>query len=307
MGDFALSVLADRTESLVNDAIGLKVRVAGEGNLNAVTGPSLPDLPEFKQYAPKVTSASNVRRDRLRGEKVWDYVLIPMAPGEQTIPPVRFSFFDPRAGEYRTVWSGPIAIQVARGEGEGGSPYGAVAQKDVRRLRDDIHYIKLAPAGLQDRSRPFYRSSWFVALLLTPVAADLGILAFALRRERSRSDTRTRRERRARRSARRRLKEARRSMNPGSSRAFYASVALALTEYVADKFDTSAAGLTHQQIEELLAGRGVPDHLRRTYHRCLEACDYARFAPASADPSHMTRAIKSAEETIVALERALAA
>ena len=96
-------------------------------------------------------------------------------------------------------------------------------------------------------------------------------------------------------------------MVPASSRAFYASVAQALTEYVADKFDTSAAGLTHQRIEELLTSRGVPQGLRGTFHRCLEGCDYARFAPASAADTEMSRALARAEDTLSALERSMAA
>ena len=307
VGDFALSVTADRTESLVNDAIGLKVRIAGEGNLNAVTSPPLPDLADFKQYPPRVASKSSVRRDRLRGEKVWDYVLIPMAPGEQTIAPVRFSFFNPKEGEYRTVWSAPIAIQVARGEGEEGSPYGTVAQSDVKRLRRDINYIKLAADGLRDQSRPFYRTAWFTLLLLIPVTADVGIFAFALRRDRWRANARFRRRRGARRVASRRLKEASRRMTPTMSRAFYASLAQALTEYVADKFDTPGAGLTHQRIEELFASSGVPDHLRRGFHRTLEVCDFARFAPGAADADQMARALKGAEETLAALDRSFSA
>ncbi|MEE9292881.1 MAG: BatD family protein, partial [Acidobacteriota bacterium] len=307
VGDFALSVTADRTESLVNDAIGLKVRVAGEGNLSAVSAPPLPDLADFKQYPPRVASQSSVRRDRLRGEKVWDYVLIPMAPGEQTIAPVRFSFFDPSENKYRTVWSAPITIQVARGEGQEGSPYGTVAQSDVRRLRHDINYIKLASDGLRDQSRPFYGAAWFTLLLLIPVAADVGIFAFALRRDHWRANARFRKQRRARRTARRRLKEASRRMIPTMSRAFYASLAQALTEYVADKFNTPAAGLTHQLIEELFSSRGVPEHLRRSFHRTLESCDFARFAPGAADAQQMTRVLKGAEETLAALDRSLSA
>ena len=198
-------------------------------------------------------------------------------------------------------------IQVARGEGDGGSPYGPVAQNDVRRLSTDIHYIKQATGGLRDRSRPFYRTNLFAALLLMPVAADLGILALVLGRDRRHATARSRRERRARRVGRRRLKEALRRMTPASSRTFYAAVAQALTEYVADKFDTSAAGLTHQRIEELLASRGAREGLRRSFHRCLEACDFARFAPASADVGEMARVLRGAEDILIELERSLAA
>jgi hypothetical protein len=308
VGQFQLSVTADRQEARVNDAVGLKIRVTGEGNLNAVNTLPLGTLTDFKQYAPRVTSSSSFHGDRLRSERVWDYVLIPLAPGAQAIPPVRFSYFDPRAGSYRSVGSAPITIQVARGpEGAAGGVLPSLVQRDVRALRRDIHYIKPATGGLRDRSRPLHRSPLFAALLVLPVAADVGILAWARRRHRWQATARVRRERRARRLARRRFKEARRRLTPSTSRAFYAEVARALAEYVADKFDVAAAGLTHDRIEDLLASRGVPDDLRAAFHRCLEACDYARFAPAASGPAEMQQTLERAEGTLVALERALSA
>ncbi len=307
VGNFTLQVTADRKESRVNDAIGVKVRVAGEGTLNAVTTPPLADLSDFKQYAPKVGSSTSVQGERLRGEKVWDYVLIPLAPGAQAIPPVTFSFFDPRAQAYRTASSPPIPIQVARGEDQPGASLPLVTQSDVRQVRRDIHYIKLAPDGLSHRSRPFYRSPVFAALLVLPIVADAGLFAVARRRILSAEGRRQRRERRARSLARRRLKEARRRMSPSAAAAFYAAVAGTLTQYVADKFDTSAAGLTHDRIEALLASRGAPEEARRTFHRCLEACDFARFAPTSSGPDEMRKALAAAEESLVVLERSLGA
>ena len=116
-----------------------------------------------------------------------------------------------------------------------------------------------------------------------------------------------RRRRRARPLALKRLKEARRRVSPSTARAFYAEVASALSEYVAAKFDIPAAGLTHDRIEELLVGRGAPDDARRAFHRCLEACDYARFAPASSGAEEMRRTLAAAEEIVTRLERSLGA
>ena len=307
VGAFSLTVTADRSESRVNDAIGLKVRVAGEGNLNAVNALPLPDLSDFKQFAPKVSTSTSVVSDRLRSEKVWDYVLIPLAPGTQTIPPVRFSFFDPRAGAYRTVASAPVPIQVAKGGEGSGSTGPIVSQSDVRQLRRDIHFIKQATDGLRDWSRPFYRTPLFLALLFLPVAADLGVFVVARTRDAQRATAGLRRRRRARPLALKRLKEARRRGSPSTARAFYAEVATALSDYVAAKFDIPAAGLTHDRIEELLVGRGVPEDARRAFHRCLEACDYARFAPASSGAEEMRRTLAAAEESVTKLEKSLGA
>jgi hypothetical protein len=305
VGSFSLAVAADRTESRVNDAIGLKVKVSGEGSLGSAAAPVIPDIADFKRYDPKVSSSSSVQGDRLRSEKVWDYVVIPLAAGSQTIPPVTFSYFDPRAKEYRTISSRPVLVQVGKGEDTQGPSLPAVAQSDVRLLRRDMHYLKPAPGGLRDQSRPFHRSPLFVVLLFIPVAADLSLWAWARTRDRSPEAARSRRERRARGAARRRLRDARRQLKPATARAFYASVAQAMTDYIGDKFGASGVGLTHQKIEELLAGHGAAEDLRADFHHCLEACDYARFAPSSSDAEQMHRTLASAEETLAALERSL--
>ncbi|HZN04098.1 MAG TPA: BatD family protein [Candidatus Polarisedimenticolia bacterium] len=306
VGSFTLSVTADRNESRVNDAVGLKVRVQGEGSLGSATPPGLGDLVDFKTFDPKITSNTTLQTDRLRSEKIWDYVVIPLAPGSQTIPPVAFSYFDPEARAYRTVSSKALPIQVARGEAiDSGSGIAGLPQSDIRLLRRDIHYLKAAPQGLKARSAPFHQTPWFVALCLAPMLADVGILAWARTRDLSPQASRSRRERRARAAARRRLAHARRLMKPASAHPFYASVAQALTGYVGDKFHAAGAGLTHERIEALLAERGVPDDRRAAFHRCLEACDFARFAPSSSDDAAMRSALASAEEAIAGVERSL--
>jgi len=305
VGSFSLALSTDRTASKVNDAVGLKIKIAGEGSLGSVVAPPIPELADFKRFDPKISSTSSVTDDRLRSEKTWDYVVIPLAPGTQTVPPVEFSFFDPKTKAYRTVASQPVSIQVAKGDETPGSALPVVAQSDVRLLRRDMHYLKLAPDGLRDRSHPFHRSPLFLVLLIVPVAVDLTLWGWARGRDNSPEAARSRRERRARGVARRRLRDARRQMRPPTARAFYASVAQTMTDYVGDKFGAAGAGLTHQKIEELLAGSGAPEELRAAYHHCLEACDFARFAPSSSDEGEMRRVLASAEETLAGLERSL--
>jgi hypothetical protein len=305
VGNFTLAVTADRATSRVNDAVGLKIKVAGEGSLGSVVAPAVPEMSDFKRFDPKISSTSSVSDDRLRSEKVWDYVVIPLAPGTQTLPPVEFSYFDPKTRAYRSVASPPVTIQVAKGDETPGSTLPVVAQSDVRLLRREMHYLKLAPEGLRDRSHPFRRSPLFLVLLFVPVAVDLSLWGWAGSRDRSPGAARARRERRARRVARRRLRDARRQMRPQTARAFYASVACTMTDYVGDKFGAAGAGLTHEKIEELLAGSGASEDLRAATHRCLEACDFARFAPSSSGVEEMRRTLASAEETLAGLERSL--
>jgi hypothetical protein len=90
----------------------------------------------------------------------------------------------------------------------------------------------------------------------------------------------------------------------GSALAFHEEVARALVGYVADRFDRAAAGLTYELADELLASRGLDPALRRRFRSCLEACDFARFVPASGASERRAEVLREASELVHALERA---
>jgi hypothetical protein len=119
-----------------------------------------------------------------------------------------------------------------------------------------------------------------------------------------RSDRGRSRARKAAAVARKRLRAARRRRDRADSAEFHEDVARTLVEYVADRFDRAAAGLTYELADELLAGRNVPQDLRRRFRSCLETCDFARFVPASAKPERRTEVLEQASKLIDDLERA---
>ena len=54
--------------------------------------------------------------------------------------------------------------------------------------------------------------------------------------------------------------------------------------------------------EEVLELRGVEAGLRGQFRRCLETCDFARFAPAASEPAEMEKAFAEAESVVESLE-----
>ena len=110
------------------------------------------------------------------------------------------------------------------------------------------------------------------------------------------------RQRRARRAAKKRLSRARGHLSRDQSRVFYQELASALTTYLADKIGVPASGLTYDRIEELLQLRGVDPLVRGRFRRCLETCDFARFAPAASEPVEMERAFSEAASVVETLE-----
>jgi len=302
VGRFTLSALADRSDTKVNDAVGLKVAVEGQGNINTLGNPTLPPLPDFKRYDPKVEEEMHARSGTLVGSKTWNYVLIPLAPGSQEIAPVRFAFFDPQIEQYKVLESAPIRLKVARGEA-GDLPMPSLPSRaDIPVLGSDIRYIHLGGEALVDQGKTLYGSRLLLAVVAAPLLLNVALLAFLHRRERLAGSEALVRQRRARKTARKRLARAQGRLSKERSRDFYQELASALTSYLADKIGVPAAGLTYDRIEEVLELRGVDPGLRGQFRRCLETCDFARFAPAASEPAEMEKAFAEAESVVESLE-----
>lgn len=302
VGRFTLSASADRSATKVNDAVGLKVEVEGQGNINTLGTPTLPSLPDFKRYDPKVEEEMHARAGTLVGSKTWNYVLIPLAPGSQEIPPVRFAFFDPQTARYEVLESAPIRLSVARGEA-GELPMPPLPSRaDIPVLGSDIRYIHAGGAGIADQGKTLYGSRLLMAVVAAPLLFNLALLAFLHRKEKLAGSEALVRQKRARKTARRRLARAQGRLSKERSRDFYQELASALTTYLADKIGVPASGLTYDRIEEVLELRGVEPGLRGQFRRCLETCDFARFAPAASEPVEMEKAFADAESVVESLE-----
>jgi hypothetical protein len=102
--------------------------------------------------------------------------------------------------------------------------------------------------------------------------------------------------------ARRRLQRARAHIMAGEARAGCSAIAEALAQYVADKTDRPAAGLTEEMIRDILAGQGAEAALIGQFSACWERCDLGRFAPADLEAGAQRALLTDAEELIVQLE-----
>ena len=167
--------------------------------------------------------------------------------------------------------------------------------------RGDVSYIKLG-GELKDRGRTLYGSSLLWIIVAAPLLFNSALLAVLQRRDRLAGSEALVRQRRARRTARKRLARARGRLSPARARDFYQELASALTTYLADKIGVPAAGLTYDRIEEALELRGVEAGVRTQFRRCLETCDFARFAPAASERAEMEKAFAEAESVVESLE-----
>ena len=296
VGEFRLQVETDRSESVVNDAVSLHVEITGDGNIRSVGDPTLPPLADFRQFEPTVNETHRFRKARYGGSRTWEYVLVPLAPGDQSLPPITFSYFDPGAGKYRTLRSESIPLRIARGEGPELPNSVGLSRREVTALRQDIHFIKLAGGDLTGRGNSFHTRGAYLALLAMPLFLNAALLVWRLRADRLRLDVARRRSLGARRAFRVGMAEAKAARAADDPAGFHAAVAGAVTGLLADKCNLAPAGLTRGRIRSALEHRGVEEEMRSRVEEVLDVTDAARFAAAQRDPAEEERLLQRVDE-----------
>ena len=114
---FSLDVQASRTVVSSGEPVELSIRLRGDGPLTGLSLPSLggPEgLPPTRFSVPEGSIAGEI--DEQSNSKRFRVTVRVKSADVREIPPIAFSYFDPAAGEYRTVTSEPVALSVGAGQ-----------------------------------------------------------------------------------------------------------------------------------------------------------------------------------------------
>ena len=301
VGRFQLSVEAQPTQVAVGDPVTLRVLVEGEGNMAAVQPLQVDAAAGVKLYDPKVEEEERITNGVYGGRRLFEYILIPEQGGTLNIPPLRFAYFDPHQARYEVLKSAPIAIHSEGGAEEEGVSYG-LSRRDIEAVGEDIRYIKPDVEVLGTGSM-LYSSYWFWTFQGALPLAFFALLVWQRHQRRLQGDVAYARQRRAKGEAGRRLSRADALLEAGTEAEFYGEVRAALLEFVADRLNLAAAGLTIEVCAEVLAARQVEAETIAALRDLLTRCDFARFAPAGGPPTDRAAARRLAEEVIAGLEK----
>lgn len=303
VGNFKLTSAIDKTAAETGEALNLKVTLSGTGNLKTITEFPLPDLPGFKIYSSKSHDEVAVRNDVLQGNKSWEYVIIPQAPGNEQIPDLKFTYFSPTAKQYREAVAAALEVAVVKGKGvPAGEMTQATLQQGIVKRGSDINYIKLASGPLRDRSRPLYRSAWLWAGLLLPLLFNAGMLVYTGHQARVRQDVTGFRSRRAGRVAEKRLAEAQRCLKNQQYGQFHSILESSIGGYLSDKFNLPQIEITTQQVKRFMDERRLNSHLAEEVAAVLAECNFARYAPVQPDRGSLEALYAKAKSVIVRIE-----
>jgi len=112
VGDFRVSSDISPAGAAVGEPQTLRLHVSGAGNFDRVDSTMLDRLEHWKTYPVK---SAFTPKDAIgySGEKVFEQPLIAQIPGEQSIPEIGFSYFNPNTKQYERARTRPIRVIIA--------------------------------------------------------------------------------------------------------------------------------------------------------------------------------------------------
>ncbi len=285
VGGYTMKATINSNQAKTNEAVTVTVTLTGNGNIKLAKNPTVTFPNDFEVYDPKVETNIRTTTSGSSGTKTIEYIAVPRYAGDFEIPAIRFSYFDPRSGSYKTLTSEPFKLHVEKGPEGAASPavsnYGS--QESVKYLSKDIRYIKTSrPHFVNARGEIFFGS--FTYVLAYVLIALLFAVFFVIYRKQMKenADLAFVRTKRANKVALRRLKTAEKLMKEGSREAFYDEISRTLWGYLSDKLNIPQADLTRENIGNELASFGADETLAKDLMQILDTCEFARYAPSQA-------------------------
>ncbi len=305
VGEFSFAAKIDRTKLTANDALTITVTVSGNGNLELIDPPSVKFPVDFESYDPKVTNRIRTGSNGISGYKKFEYLAIPRNPGDFVIPPVTFSFFNPKDGKYYTYSSEEYKIHVDKGKGNAnGITYSSSAQEDIHYIGKDIHHIKTGVVQFKPVGKYFFASEVFYALAILPLLILLIVWLLIRQRRKRLGNIDLIKNKKATKVARSRLHKAEKFRKEGNEKAFFDEIAQALWGYIADKFSVSQAELSMETVKQKLSEKGVDEEVTNSFVNVLNDIEFARFAPGDT-AGKMENIYNEAMDAILQAEKAL--
>ena len=305
VGQFSYGASIDKNAVKTNEAITLKIKVAGTGNIRILPKPDVQVPSDFEQYEPTIQEAIDRSGNLISGQKTFEYVLVPRFPGQQRIRTGDFSFFNPVTRKYQVISTPEIVVNVAKGTGEFVSSGSGLSKEEVRLIGQDIRFIKANAGNIQRIGYVFYISPAFMLLIVFPLVAGAISLLYRNHKEHLNENVAYARSRRANRLAMQKLAKAKKVLHENTVKEFYTEISFALVGFAADKLNLSAAGIISTELLELLRKRGLDAAVIDSYSHLIQTCDYQRFAPATVTKKEMEEFYLMAKDVIIKLEKAL--
>jgi hypothetical protein len=269
-----------------NDAVTLKINIAGNGNMKLIKNPAIKFPDGFEIYDPKVNNNFKTNESGVSGDKSIEYLFIPRHSGNFEIPSAEFTYFDIQDRTYKTLRTPVYKMEVLKGEGGESSTVTGnyIDKEDVKQLSKDIRYIQYFQNDkiqLSKEEKPIFGTylSWLMYLI--PLILSVILYSFFRKKAKENSDLILLKNKKANKLAQKRLKLAQKFLKDGNKDSFYEEVLKATWTYLSDKLSIPVSSLTKDRVQSELTTNKVETKIINQFIDILNTCEFARYAPNS--------------------------
>lgn len=302
VGSFDFNVFLDKSETVTNEPISIKMRINGRGNIKLLDLPSF-DLPTgFEKYDPKINEQIS-RSGIISGTKEAEFLFVPRIAGTREIKPIEFSYFDPSKKSYYTLKSQPFTISIKQGNENYNQNYSD--KENIKELGNDIRFIKTSSGDIGKSSGLILYKPLFWTSVTIPIFVLIGLIGWKKRQDKLSGNLQLLKYQKAQKIARSRFKLAKKFLEEGKTEQFYTELSLALFGYLEDKLHIPKADFTVELAQFELIKKGVPDDLADRVRSCAERSEFVRFAPGSKEKESMQKMYNEFSSIIVDIEKRL--
>jgi len=284
VGHFIMNSTISAGQTKANDAVTVKISIAGTGNMKLIKNPDIKFPEGFEVYDPKVNNNFKTTTSGVSGSKSIEYLFIPRHSGNFEIPSAEFSYFDIQDRTYKTLRTPVYKLQVIKGDGgENNTAVGTsyTDKEDVKQLGNDIRYIQTDKFELSKEDEPLFGTLICWLMYLIPLLVSLFLFVFFRKQAKENANIDFVKNKKANRVALKRLKLAQKLLNESNKDKFYEEVLKAVWTYLSDKLSISVAELTKERVELELTNRGLELSVINQFLQILNTCEFARYAPNS--------------------------
>lgn len=300
VGNFDFNVFLDKSETVNNEPISIKMKINGRGNIKLLELPSF-ELPTgFERYDPKINEQIN-RTGAISGFKEAEFLFVPRIAGIREIKPIEFSFFDPSKKSYVTLKSQPLTINIKQGTETQLFDY--AGKENIRQLGDDIRFIKTTYNDISKNKQLMIYHPAFWASVALPLFALVGLIGWKRRNDKLTGNIQLLKYQKAQKIAKSRFKLAKKLMEERKTEEFYSELSLALFGYLEDKLNIPKADFTIELAQESLRKKKIEEELVTRVKTSAEKSEFVRFAPGSKEKESMQQMYDEFSSIIIEIEK----
>lgn len=300
VGQFDFKLDIDKAQLNAGESLTASLKIGGKGNLKLIEIPTLKVPSSLEMYEPERQNNINTTINGMRGNISDRYVIVPQFGGKYVIPPVEFSYFDPKKEQFITLNSSEQLIDVI-GEIASTTTGPAATVKNVIQAKEPFAFIKTSTKLTSVEKRYFYNTLGYWSFFGGALLAIPLLVVFKKRRDTIVADIVGNRLKRANQLSKKYLSEARKNL--GDSSQFYVSLEHSLHNYLKAKLRLQTADMSKENVSELLLVKGATADSQQSFISLLTKCELARYTPSTLDS--MKEDYELASQTINTIDKQL--